>query len=387
MADVPEEQGRLGEGSPAQTKQASWYMNRFANRFLSLEGTGVLLFDSEFRIVEISDMLCERFGCRREEAIGREWERWLEETRIEPPPFARSHLQEGAFRDRSWSWTSGSRRFAMMLDGERLEDGGERVGAFVIFRDVSHQIALEEQIRQSDRLKTIGQIAAGTAHEIRNPLTAMKGFMQLLNKTLAERSMGREQEYINIVLSEIERVNELVGEFLLLSKPREAKYSPVRIGKVVQEILPMIKNEALLHNVTVKHERGEGLAPVVADKELLKQVFLNLGKNAIEAMHGGGTLTIREYGDPERPDKLAVEVRDTGTGIPAEVLEKVFEPFYTTKQQGTGLGLSICQRIVHDLGGRIEAGSDEGGTTFTVWLPCSSAGAESGGGALTVYDV
>ncbi|MFD0674512.1 nitrogen regulation protein NR(II) [Cohnella sp. GCM10027633] len=371
MADVPEEQERTGDYDPAQTKQA-WYMNRFANRFLALDGTGVLVLDSEFRIVEISDMLCERFGCRREDAIERELEKWLVDMRIEPPPFGREHLLGGSFRDRSWTWTSGSRRFAMMLDGDRLEDGGGHVGAFVIFRDVSHQIALEEQIRQSDRLKTIGQIAAGTAHEIRNPLTAMKGFMQLLNKTLAERSMGREQEYVNIVLSEIERVNELVGEFLLLSKPREAKYASVRIGKVVQEILPMISNEALLHNVTVRHEPNVGLPSIVADKELLKQVFLNLGKNAIEAMHGGGTLTIREYGDPKRPDRLAVEVRDTGAGIPAEVLEKVFEPFYTTKQQGTGLGLSICQRIVHDLGGRIEATSDGGGTTFTVWLPCSS---------------
>lgn len=388
MADFPEAKGRfrLCESNPARAKQA-WYMSRFADHFLAWEGTGVLVLDSEFRIVEISDMLCKIFGCRREEAIDRELGRWLSELRIKPAPLGREHLQMGSFRDRRWNWESGGRRIAMMLDGDRLEEGGELVGAFVIFRDVSHQIALEEQIRQSDRLKTIGQIAAGTAHEIRNPLTAIKGFMQLLDKTLAERNMEREQEYIGIVLSEIERVNELVGEFLLLSKPREAKYTWVRIAKVMQEILPMIRNEALLHDVTVKYLSSPGLPLVLADKELLKQVFLNLGKNAIEAMCGGGTLTIREFVDPNRPDGIAVEVRDTGLGIPSEALEKVFEPFYTTKQQGTGLGLSICQRIVHDLGGCIEASSDGGGTMFTVRLPISHAELESGGGALTANDV
>ncbi|MFC5529088.1 ATP-binding protein [Cohnella yongneupensis] len=366
----PARLAKLDLDNPEQSKRA-WYMSRFANRFLALEGSGILVLDSEFRIVEISDMLCAMFDCLREEVISLGLEEWLDRLRIEPPPFTKTQLLGNAFRDRSWTWKSKDKRYAMMLDGEVLEDEGRQIGAFVIFRDVSNLIALEEQIRQSDRLKTIGQIAAGTAHEIRNPLTAMKGFMQLLNKTLSERGMGREQEYISIVLSEIERVNELVGEFLLLSKPREAKRMLVKASTVIQEILPMIRNEALLHNVIVKHYPRSDLLPIVADKELLKQVFLNLGKNAIEAMHGGGTLTIRECCYPDQPDKLAVEIQDTGAGIPADVVEKVFEPFYTTKQQGTGLGLSVCQRIVHDLGGRIVFATDEGGTTFTVWLPYS----------------
>lgn len=346
-------------------------MARFASHFLALEGTGVLVLDSEFRIVEISDMLCAMFDCRRDDVVSCDLEDWFAELRLEPPPFNKAQLREGAFRDRNWTWTFGGKRFSMMLDGDKMEDDGKQIGAFVIFRDVSHQVALEEQIRQSDRLKTIGQIAAGTAHEIRNPLTAMKGFMQLLGKSLTERKMEREQEYIAIVLSELERVNELVGDFLLLSKPKEVKYGMVRAGTVVQEIMPMIRNEALLYNVTVMHYPKADLQPIVADKDLLKQVFLNLAKNAIEAMPSGGTLTIRECGYPDQPDKLAIELQDTGPGIPADALEKVFEPFYTTKQQGTGLGLSVCQRIVHDLGGRIEVESDEDGTTFRVWLPCS----------------
>jgi signal transduction histidine kinase len=231
-------------------------------------------------------------------------------------------------------------------------------------------MALEEEVRRSDRLKTIGQIAAGTAHEIRNPLTAIKGFMQLLSKSLIDRDMDKEQEFVGIVLSELDRVNDLVSDFLLLSKPKEIKQVSMKIGEVLQEILPMIRNEALLYNVTVLYYPKPGLSPILADKELLKQVFLNLGKNAIEAMDGGGNLIIREFSSPCEPDKIALEFRDTGPGIPADVLDKVFDPFFTTKPQGTGLGLSVCQRIVHDLRGNIEVASDRNGTQFIVWLPC-----------------
>lgn len=389
MVDGPEELTAF-EGDPVESKRAK-YMSRFANRFLGLEGTGVLILDAEFRIVEISDMLCAMLGCAREDAIELPLEDWLDRYKGDgSPPFRRADLVGNTFRDRSWTRKNDGARVAMMVDGQMLEEDGRQIGAIVIFRDVTHLIELEEQIRQSDRLKTIGQIAAGTAHEIRNPLTAIKGFMQLMGKAVAERSMEREQEYVAIVLSELERVNELVGEFLLLSKPRETKLSSLRIGKVVRELLPMIHNEALLHNVIVKYYPRADLPPIVADKELLKQVFLNLGKNAIEAMRGGGELSIRERHDPDRTDRLAVEIRDTGTGIPADMLDKVFEPFYTTKQQGTGLGLSVCQRIVHDLGGSIEVESDERGTAFTVWLPCAhvrSGYAQAGGGAHSVNDV
>lgn len=389
MVDGPEGLSVFGS-DPAQSKRA-WYMSRFANRFLGLEGTGVLILDADFRLVEISDMLCAMLGCPREDAISLALEDWLDRYKGDSaPPFRRSDLIGNTFRDRSWTWKNGSTRVAMMVDGQMLEEEGRQIGAIVIFRDVTHLIELEEQIRQSDRLKTIGQIAAGTAHEIRNPLTAIKGFMQLMGKAVAEKSMEREQEYVAIVLSELERVNELVGEFLLLSKPREAKLSTLRIGKVIRELLPMIHNEALLHNVIVKYYPQADLPPIVADKELLKQVFLNIGKNAIEAMRGGGELSIRERHDPDRTDRLAVEISDTGTGIPADMLDKVFEPFYTTKQQGTGLGLSVCQRIVHDLGGSIDVESDERGTAFTVWLPCAhvrSGYAQAGGGAHSVNDV
>jgi signal transduction histidine kinase len=368
MMDEP---AMLAEDNSAVSNQAKQerFVQKFAQRFLTFEGIGVLLLDREFRVVEISEMICSLIGCNRDDIIDKSIEECFEMLPLHPKPFDRSLLEGEVFRNRVLNWKRDKISFKLMLDGEVLRDNGEVTGAFVLFRDVSHLLTLEEQIRRSDRLKTIGQIAAGTAHEIRNPLTAIKGFMQLLDKTLSERNMSKEQEFVGIVLSEIDRVNELVSEFLLLSKPKEIKQVSMRIGRVLQEILPMIRNEALLHKVTVLYYPKPELPPILADKELLKQVFLNLGKNAIEAMDGGGTLIIRECIYPHESDKIAVEIIDTGPGIAAEVLEKVFDPFFTTKPQGTGLGLSVCQRIVHDLGGRIEVASDEEGSQFTVWMP------------------
>lgn len=351
-----------------QSKQKQ-YIQQFANRFLELKDTGVLILDSDFRIVEISEMICAIFSCDRMNVVDMPIEEWFELLSLEPPPFDRSLLEGLTFHNRLLNGSLYNRNRDLMIDGEVLESIGVITGAIVLFRDVSHLTTLEEQIRRSDRLKTIGQIAAGTAHEIRNPLTAMKGFMQLLNKSLLDRNMSKEQEYVSIVLSEIERVNDLVSDFLLLSKPKKMKQMSIRIGAILQEILPMIRNEALLHKVTVQYYPNKESLPILIDKELLKQVFLNLGKNAIEAMDGGGTLIIREQGQLDQLGNIAVEICDTGKGIPASEIDKVFDPFFTTKPQGTGLGLSVCQRIVHDLGGSIEVASDKTGTQFTVRLP------------------
>ncbi|MFC5467339.1 nitrogen regulation protein NR(II) [Cohnella suwonensis] len=345
------------------------FVAQFSHRFLAMENIGVLLLDSDFRIVEISPMICGLFGGVRNSFIGLPADEWMRTIGVQSAPFGRELLRGGAFRDRALNWTGGQTNRRLMLDGETLLRDGETMGAFVLFRDVSHMLELEEQVRRSDRLKTIGQIAAGTAHEIRNPLTAIIGFMQLLNKTLSDREMEKERGYVGIVLAELDRVNGLVSEFLLLTKQKEAKLASMRVGHVLKEILPMIRNEALLHGVTVVYKAKNGAPPIMADRELLKQVFLNLGKNAIEAMGEGGTLTIRECHSPYDSGKIAVEFDDTGPGIPSEVLEKMFDPFFTTKQQGTGLGLSVCQRIVDDLGGGIEVSTSSEGARFAVWFP------------------
>jgi len=365
------------------------FVKRFVERLLADENIGFLLLDRHFRLVEASPGVCEALGGQREDLLGTPIDEWCARM-TNPPPIDRTLLDGRAFRNRSFVWRAGGRTRNWMLDGDALREGDDIFGAFVIFRDVTYLAALEEQVRRSDRLKMIGEVAAGTAHEIRNPLTAIKGFIQLLHKSLSDRGMERELDYISIVMSELDRVRELVNEFLLLSKPKEMALTEVRLGDLFREMLPMLRSEATMYDVVLHYEHETALPPVWADKEMLKQVFLNLGKNAIEAMAQGGKLTIRERRGVPGSGEVLVDVCDTGPGIPEDRLERVFDPFFTTKEQGTGLGLSICQRIMHELGGRIGVTSGKGGTVFTVAIPeaaAPEAGAGADGGGLAPDDV
>jgi len=355
---------------PFTARKQKNYVRRFADRILENEDMGVLLLDEAFRIVEISPMACDLLRGERERLLGGSAEECFRHIAGDSPLAGRDWRKGLPFRNRTLSWGEGGNRKVTMTDGDFLYERGQVVGAYILFRDITRVVQLEEQIRRSDRLKTIGQIAAGTAHEIRNPLTTIKGFMQLLHRVLEERGMHKERDYVSIVLSELDRVNDLVNEFLLLSKPKEIKPVPLRFGSILRDMVPMLRNEAMLHDIELRYEPGEAVPLVQADRELLKQVFLNLGKNAIEAMGRGGTLTIRErtyaYGGEA---EAAVEFEDTGPGIPSDLLDRIFDPFFTTKTQGTGLGLSICQRIVHESGGRIEVSTGPSGTVFSVRLP------------------
>src|SRR5690606_13066994 len=183
------------------------------------------------------------------------------------------------------SWTNDRERYELLLDTSLLRDeAGQVVGAYVIFKDVTNLRSLEQQVQRSDQLAMIGQIAAGTAHEIRNPLTSIKGFLQVLNRTFEQGGMEKERGYTELMLSEIDRINELVNEFLLLSKPKHVSYVKIDLSSVIRDILPIINNQAVLHNVTIHYQSVYQLPKVVADRELLKQVFINLCKNGIEAM-------------------------------------------------------------------------------------------------------
>ena len=227
---------------------------------------------------------------------------------------------------------------------------------------------LEQQLKYNNRLATIGQIAAGSAHEIRNPLTSIKGFLQVIGGKLEASGHQKEQRYISIMLKEINRINHLVGELLLLSKPKEMEKCSVQISQVMKEILPIIKNEALLHNIRIHiDDQTSDNVEILADGKLLKQVFLNLCKNAIESMGEDGCLTIRLM--KQKKKKLTVEFHDTGLGIPRSLRNKIFEPFFTTKENGTGLGLPICKQIMKEIGGKISMTSSKKGSVFRVQLP------------------
>ncbi|ANE48746.1 diguanylate cyclase [Paenibacillus swuensis] len=332
---------------------------------------GIMLFDMDFSVIEISDKACSILGVEREAILNQTMEDVFAAVPVGHQLVQRTILDGMVVRNHAVSWMNDQKRYELLMDSNLLKDNeGNILGAYVIFKDVSNLRSLEEQVQRSDRLAMIGQIAAGTAHEIRNPLTSIKGFLQMFKKTLQDKGMDKEHSYTEIMLSEIDRINELVSEFLLLSKPKNISFDLVEVSTVLREILPIINNEAILHGAAVQFQSTLDVPRVVANRELLKQVFLNICKNGIEAMSSGGTLTISERVERDHDvRRVNIDIHDTGPGIPAFLVDKIFDPFFTTKENGTGLGLSVCQRIIHDIGGVIRVSSKGYGTTFTVSIP------------------
>ncbi|GAB6932002.1 hypothetical protein JCM14719A_03550 [Calditerricola satsumensis] len=334
---------------------------------------GIVLINRDGRIVEVSQMACEIFGLAKHQLINAKVDDVLADLPEEHRILRRTLLEGVKVRNYAITWNNGIQRYELLIDSDTVRDEqGNAIGAYLVFKDVTNLRSLEEQIQRHDRLAMIGQIAAGTAHEIRNPLTSIKGFVQMLRHSLEEKGLQKEKQFTEIMLNELNRINALVSELLLLSKPRDVQYQLVDLNHVLAEIMPIVRSEALLHGIEVVEHLDGNLPMVIGDSELLKQVFLNICKNGIEAMGNEGTLTI-SYRIDEKEKTVSIDIHDTGPGIPPYVLDKIFDPFFTTKENGTGLGLPVCQRIIHDIGGAIRVSTKGYGTTFHIIISISSS--------------
>src|SRR5574341_689128 len=226
------------------------------------------------------------------------------------------------------------------------------------------------QLIQSAKLAAVGQLAAGVAHEINNPLTTISGFSELLLGELSEENAMRND--LALIRREAQRARDVVRRLLDFARQSGPHREPADFNAAVHETVALMRNAAITRNVKVMELYTPDLPWVQLDINQFKQVLLNLLNNAMQAMPGGGTLTVAtEASDAEVPG-VCLRVADTGVGIPHENLERIFEPFFTTKPpgEGTGLGLALSYSIVRDHGGKIEVNSTlNQGTTFVIWLP------------------
>ncbi|WP_442599270.1 PAS domain S-box protein [Neobacillus sp. D3-1R] len=234
---------------------------------------------------------------------------------------------------------------------------------FIVIKDVTEKIEMEKRLRKSDTLNVIGELAAGIAHEIRNPMTALKGFIQLLQGEMREdRSM-----YFQVILSELNRIDSIINEFLILAKPQVVKYSKVDIVQIMRDTVELLNAQAVMYNVQFRTYYQENLPIIFCEPNQLKKVFVNMIKNAIESMQAGGNITI--FIESYKDDQIHISIKDEGFGIPPEKLKRLGEPFYTTKDRGTGLGLMVSYKIIEEHNGRIKVDSQENvGTTFHIYL-------------------
>ncbi len=250
---------------------------------------------------------------------------------------------------------------------------GEVLGLVMIFEDVTKEMKMENEMHRISELAAIGQLAASIAHELRNPLSSIKGAAQYIRKEYEDHIAVRE--FLDIIIEEVNVLNKVTTEFLDFARPTRFNLRETDINDVLFRTLQFMQLDITKQGVQVEQKLDYGLPRIVADDKQLEQVFRNMVLNALQAMPDGGMLMVSTRG---LPDGVCVTIADTGSGIPEEKLQQIFEPFFTTKTKGTGLGLAIVRKIIDNHGGKITAKSEVGhGTTFEISLPLCSDRAQS----------
>jgi len=349
-------------------------MREFSENILESLNDGIAVVDRNDRIVRWNRRLEELYGIRHESAVGRQLDQLFDAGFFEVLRSARMESPEGAafYRVPLVTRHDSVRRLLVNVATTPLRDSdGAIAGTIVIVEDISARVQLEEQLQISEKMASIGLLAAGVAHEVNTPLTGISSFVQMLMQG-AEPEDPRTK-----VLEKIERQTfraaKIVNGLLNLARPAQVDSGPVDINAVVNDVLALLEHQLKNGRITVRKELAVH-APFVQGMEYkLQQVLLNLFLNARDAMPRGGWLTIvtRAQGDT-----AAIEVSDTGSGIPPDQLSRIYDPFFTTKElgKGTGLGLSITYGIVQEHGGTITCDSNVGqGTRFTLTLPVAAS--------------
>ncbi len=251
---------------------------------------------------------------------------------------------------------------------------GEVLGVIIIFHDITHFKKMEDAIAKSERLAAVGRMAAGLAHEIRNPLGSISGSIQIMKGALEHEVKAPHDRLMAIILRETDRLNGIITRFLSYAQPNTRKVPDVRLAPLIADAVTLFKNDnRYAGTVRVTTQIGEGIR-LTCDQESLKQVFWNLMLNSAQAMPNGGDIAISteaaSRGGPA--GECVITFADNGQGMEEAEMSRIFEPFYTTKEGGTGLGLSTVQKIIEDHNGTLSVQSKKGvGTVFSIRLPIS----------------
>ncbi|MBG9451682.1 histidine kinase [Cytobacillus firmus] len=325
---------------------------------------GILLWNDQFQIVDINQSGQRMLQMSKEDLVGISLHSILNDCNITD-----DELKEQIRSIHSDGQSDGNLSITLKSGRKKFFEFSNKLNIFsnismTTFKDITEKLEMEEQLRKSDTLNVIGELAAGIAHEIRNPMTALKGFIQLLEGSVKED----HTMYFNVITTELSRIDSIINEFLILAKPQAVKFVEKDISQIMKETVDLLSAQAVLHNVQFRTYYEQNLPRVFCESNQMKKVFINIIKNAIEVMPKGGYITVSIQ--KESDQRVHISIGDEGTGIPAHKIKKLGEPFYTTKERGTGLGLMVTYKIIEEHKGTIEVESKLGeGTVFHIYLP------------------
>ncbi|MFP3871017.1 MAG: two-component system sensor histidine kinase NtrB [Syntrophobacteria bacterium] len=345
---------------------------------------GIVTVDLRANITSCNRALEEIVGAQAAAVIRRP----MKELFAQEDPLYRllkDSIQEGARPQESdLEYTSKTGRIlALRVTTFPLKDEfGERVGGILLVKDMTEMRKMEERIQRASRLAALGQLTQRLVHEIRNPVSAMDINLQLLQERLELRGGDPEfDRYVGIMSTEIRRLDEVLHNAQLFAQPQPPTLETVDLHQIIRQIIYLLQEEAARNGVEITEDLQAEAHLVRADADQLKQVFINLFKNSFEAMPEGGKLEVISRNGSDGK-VIGVELVDSGRGIPMADLQRIFDPYFTTKKKGTGLGLSIVHNIVTQHGGSIDVSSWLGeGTIFSIVLPLEQGVAEEHGDA------
>ena len=354
------------------TKTALENMRSYTSNIIESMTSGLLSFDAHARVATVNAGARSILALGDGDVAGRTADEVL---RFEDASHAREMSDVlGGRRDKAEveaRVTVGDESVPVAVSASLLRDEeGERAGTVVLFQDLREIEELKEAVERERHLASLGRLAAGVAHEVRNPLSSLKGFAQFFRAKFAPGS--EEERYSDIMIEEVERLDRVVQELLDFARPVAPSLKPTAPNSLIEEALALVSEDAQFRRVTVERRLPDGLPDVLVDPMQMRQAMLNVFLNAIEAMGDGGTMTVEtsESRSPDGARSVTLAVADTGPGMTTEEMDKLFEPFYTTKPKGTGLGMTVVSRVVEQNGGRVLVKSAPGeGTTLTFVLP------------------
>ena len=328
--------------------------------------TGLMTLDSSGRIWSFNAAAERITGFEYAQVKGRHYTEVFPDLLLGDDPGANTDMNP------KWSWNyTGPGGRAMILDLGLLglkDRSNVTWGRLLVFEDRTRMKQMEEEVRRVERLAAIGEMAAGIAHEIRNPLASISGSFQMLEADLNKE--GDQGRLITIMRREMDRLNHIVNDFLSFARPRTASPVAINLSNVVDELLRMFAQQLGPDGNVQLVKKIEPRVMVLFDRHQIEQIMWNLLRNALEAMPSNGTLTVSVDQTGDLPPMGYVRVSDTGPGISSDDIDRLFDPFFTTKAQGSGLGLSIVYRLLERGGGRIDVTSRPAeGATFTIFLP------------------
>jgi two-component system sensor histidine kinase HydH len=264
--------------------------------------------------------------------------------------------------------THRGRNIPLEVSAQSLHDGdGNFFGYVLLFKDLSEIQALRREIARNQRLASVGRLAAGVAHEIRNPLSSIKGLATYFKERYRENP--DDQQIANIVIQEVDRLNRVVGQLLDFARPVKISRKSTPIKTLIEDSLKLVEVQAADKNINIEPHFPAEMHPIFVDPDRLNQVLLNLYLNAIESMDEGGKLDVW-ISNSEYQNSIEIRIADNGSGISPGDLAHIFDPYFTTKAAGTGLGLAIVHNIVEAHGGKVKVDSKLGeGAIFTIHLP------------------